>query len=66
MPTLQVNFSDETARRLETIARKQGLSAEDLVRQVAEEIVRSPDKEFDEVARRVLAKNRELYRRLAT
>ena len=66
MPTLQVNFSDETARRLETIAREQGLSAEDLVRRVAEEIVRSPDEEFDEVAQHVLAKNRELYRRLAT
>ena len=66
MPTLQIDFSDETARRLEALAREQGLSAEGLMRRVAEEIVRSPDEEFDEAIQHVLAKNRELYRRLAT
>lgn len=65
MRTLEVTISEETARRLETLADKHGLSAEDFVRQVTEETVDRSDEEFDKATRRVLTKNEELYRRLA-
>ncbi len=66
MRTYQVNISEEAARQLETIAKEQGVSAEDFVRRVTEEIVNQPKLAFEEVADLVLAKNQELYRRLAT
>lgn len=65
MKTLTINLSDETADRLEALAQRLGVSAEDLVRSSVEEQFKSLDDDFEEAAQHVLAKNAELYRRLA-
>jgi predicted DNA-binding protein len=65
MKTLTINLSDETADRLEALAQRLGVSAEDLVRSSVEEQFNSLDDDFEEAAQHVLAKNAELYRRLA-
>ncbi|WP_022836263.1 ribbon-helix-helix domain-containing protein [Salisaeta longa] len=65
MKTLTINLSDETADRLETLARRLGVSVEDLVRSSVEEQFKSLDDDFEQAAQHVLAKNAELYRRLA-
>lgn len=64
MKTLTINLSDETADRLEALAQRLGVSAEDLVRSSVEEQFKSLDDNFEEAAQHVLAKNAELYRRL--
>jgi predicted DNA-binding protein len=65
MKTLTINLSDETADRLEALAQRLGVSAEDLVRSSVEEQFKSLDDDFEEAAQHVLAKNGELYHRLA-
>jgi len=65
MKTLTINLSDEMADRLEALAQRLGVSVEDLVRSSVEEQFKSPDADFEEAAQHVLAKNAELYRRLA-
>ncbi|NBC18641.1 MAG: ribbon-helix-helix protein, CopG family [Bacteroidetes bacterium] len=65
MKTLTIHLSDETADRLEALAQRLGVSAEDLVRSSVEEQFKSLDDDFEEAAQHVLAKNAELYRRLA-
>lgn len=65
MTTLTISLSDETADRLEALAQRLGVSAEDLVRSSVEEQFKSLDDNFEQAAERVLAKNAELYRRLA-
>ncbi len=65
MKTLTINLSDETADRLEALAQRLGVSAEDLVRSSVEEQFKSLDNDFEQAAQHVLAKNAELYRRLA-
>lgn len=51
MTTLNVPISDDTLLRLKELA--------------AEHVARQPAGDFDEIAARILAKNTELYRRLA-
>jgi predicted DNA-binding protein len=65
MKTITINLSDETADRLEALAGRLGVSAEDLVQNSVEEQFKSLDDDFEEAAQHVLAKNTELYRRLA-
>ena len=65
MKTLTINLSDETADRLEAFAERLGVSVEDLVRSSVEEQFKSLDDDFEEASQHVLAKNAELYRRLA-
>lgn len=65
MKTLTINLSDETADRLEALAQRLGISVEDLVRSSVEEQLKSLDDDFEQAAKHVLAKNAELYRRLA-
>ena len=65
MHTLRFDLPDEMARRLKARAQEQGLSSEEFVRRVTEEILRRPNEEFDEVVQQVIDKNQELYRRLA-
>ncbi len=61
MPELKIDLNKETADKLKTIANKYGLSTESFVKWVTEETVRQSDKEFDEVVKKVLKKNEELY-----
>jgi hypothetical protein len=46
-------------------AKRLGLSAEDLARAAVLDLLATPATDFDAVAARVIAKNQELYRRLA-
>jgi hypothetical protein len=53
------------ADRLRAEAARLGLSPEDLARAALLDLLATPDAEFQTIAARVLAKNRELYKRLA-
>jgi hypothetical protein len=53
------------AEKLRTEAERLGLSPEDLDRAALTDLLAAPDAEFQAVAARIVAKNRELYKRLA-
>jgi hypothetical protein len=53
------------AVQLETEAKRLGVPLEELARAAVTDLLAAPDASFQEAASRVLAKNRELYRRLA-
>jgi predicted transcriptional regulator len=63
--TITIELPQDRRERLEVLARRCGLSIEDLVRASLEELLARPDERFDSVAEEVLRKNAELYRRLA-
>ena len=52
------------ADRLLAEAARLGLSPEELARAALTDLLATPDAEFQAVAARVVAKNRELYKRL--
>jgi antitoxin FitA len=58
--TLAISISDEVAAKLEHAARQRGISVEDLLLRSAER-----EADFESAAEYVLAKNAELYERLA-
>lgn len=62
MATVQID--EALAAKLELLARDRGVAVEELVRTAVEEKL-ARDELFDEAASRVLAKNAELYERLA-
>ncbi len=62
---IAVELTDASGERLSERAEQLGVSAESLARAAVEDLVAHPDARFDEAAERVLAKNAELYRRLA-
>ena len=53
------------AEKLRSEAERLGLAPEEFARAALTDLLATPDSEFEAVARRVLAKNKELYRRLA-
>jgi len=53
------------AEKLRAEAERLGLSPEDLAKAALTDLLATPDAEFQAVAKRVVAKNQELYRRLA-
>jgi plasmid stability protein len=53
------------AERLRIEAARLGLSPEDLARAALTDLLATPDAEFEAAAARVMAKNRDLYKRLA-
>ncbi len=53
------------ADKLRAEAQRLGLSPEDLARAALTDLLSTPDAEFQDVARRVLTKNQDLYKRLA-
>lgn len=62
---LAIELPDAYADRLRAEAQRLGLSPEDLARAALSDLLSTPDAEFQQVAQRVLAKNSELYKRLA-
>jgi len=64
MKTLELLVPEEVALRIERAASDRGVSVEELVRLSVEEKL-ARDTEFARVTEAVLAKNAELYRRLA-
>ncbi|PYR81244.1 MAG: DNA-binding protein [Acidobacteria bacterium] len=62
---LAIELPPAQADRLRAEAERLGLSPEDLARAVLSDLLSTPDSEFQDVARRVLTKNRDLYKRLS-
>jgi hypothetical protein len=65
MTTMTLQIDDAKADALRKKAQRVGLEAEQLLAASVDDLIGQPDVDFDEAARRVLSKNRELYRRLA-
>lgn len=63
--TLSLKLSSDAERRLAEVAQRLNVSPTELAAAAIRDLVALPDAEFEAVARRVLDKNRELYRRLA-
>ena len=63
--TINVPISQQGLERLEEIARRAGVTPEELARAGLEDWLGQPREDFVEAARYVLQKNAELYRRLA-
>lgn len=65
MATFTITLPDDRALKLRELAARFQVAPEDLLRVSLEEILTRPDEAFQQAARYVLAKNAELYRRLA-
>jgi len=66
MASITIELSqDSRLKRLETLAEKFNLRAQDLVRVTVEELLDRPDEELIRTREYVLQKNQELYRRLS-
>lgn len=61
---LAIQLSEAQERRLAEIAARLNIPAESLAEAAVRELVDQSDGEFDDVAKRLLEKNRELYERL--
>ena len=62
---LAIELAPAQADKLRTEAARLGVSPEDLARAALSELLATSDSDFQEIARRVVAKNHELYKRLA-
>jgi predicted transcriptional regulator len=63
--TLSLNLPSDAERRLAEIAKRLNVPVDVLAAAAVRDLLARPAEDFDAVARRVLEKNRELYRRLA-
>ena len=62
---LSVEMTDEQQRRLAKEAKRLNVAVEDLAGAAVRDLLAEPEADFQQTARRVLEKNRELYRRLS-
>ena len=62
---LSIDLNDVQIGLLRQAAAKLGVPVEDLARAAVSDLLIGEDDEFTEVARRVLEKNKELYKRLS-
>ena len=65
MSTLTITLSDDGLAKLQEIAKRFNIRAEDLARVSIEELLTRPEESFQRAADHILHKNAELYRRLA-
>lgn len=65
MKTVTLQLEDNKADALREKAQRLGLEPEQLLAATIDDLIGQPDSDFDEAAKRVLAKNQELYQRLA-
>ena len=65
MTTITVQLEEAKAQSLRKKAKRYGLNQEEFLTASIEDLIGQPDNDFDEAARRVLSKNKELYKRLA-
>lgn len=63
--TLSLNLPTDAERRLVEIAKRLNVPVTDLAAAAVRDLLAQPTDDFEQVAQRVLEKNRELYRRLA-
>ena len=66
MKTLRLNLSDNTFKKLQHIANKQGLTVEQLLINKVDHWLKEldEDEQFSHIANYVVNKNKELYKRL--
>jgi predicted transcriptional regulator len=62
---VSVELSAPVEERLTEVAKRLKVPIEQLAAAAVRDLLARPDADFDQVATRVLEKNRELYRRLA-
>lgn len=62
---LAIELPPAQADKLRAEAQRLGLSPEELARAALSDLLSTPDSEFQVVARRVISKNQDLYKRLA-
>jgi hypothetical protein len=62
---LALDLPPAQAERLQAEADRLGLSPEDLARAVLADLLAAPDSDFERLAKRIISKNEELYKRLA-
>jgi len=63
--TISLQLPDDAERRLTEAAKRLHVAPQELAAAAVRDLLARPAPEFEEAARRVLAKNTELYRRLA-
>lgn len=61
---LSVEMTDEQQRRLSEEAKRLNVAVEELAGAAVRDLLTEPEADFQQAAKRVLEKNRELYRRL--
>ncbi len=62
---LSIDLTDDTAKRLAAEAERLNVPVAQLAAAAVRDLLAQPAADFDQVAARVLEKNRDLYRRLA-
>ena len=65
MTRITVQLDDSKAALLREKSEKYGLSLDQFVKATIEDLLAQPEPDFEGAMRRVLAKNEELYKRLA-
>jgi hypothetical protein len=65
MTTITVQLDDSKAALLQEKAEKYGISLDEFVTASIKDLLAQPEPEFDAAMRKVLSKNKELYKRLA-
>ena len=65
MTTMTLQLDDVKADALRQKAQRVGLDPEQFPRASVYDLIVQPDADFDQAAKRILSKNRDLYRRLA-
>ncbi|MGA1790253.1 MAG: DNA-binding protein [bacterium] len=65
MTRITVQLEDSKAALLREKAKKYGLKLDQFLTASIEDLIAQPEPEFEEAVRRVLSKNKELYKRLA-
>ena len=65
MTTISIQLDEAQSNRLRDLARELKVDADDLAKAAINDLVSRPAKDFESAIQRVMAKNRELYRRLA-
>ena len=65
MTTITVQMDDSKTALLREKAEKYGLSADQFIAPSIEDLLAQPEPEFEVAVRKVLSKNKELYKRMA-
>ena len=65
MTTFTITLPDERVKKLQEVAKRFRVAPEELVRASHEELLTRPMDDFQAALERVLAKNADLYKRLA-
>lgn len=65
MTTITLTLEDEKVQKLKKTAESYGLKLEQFVTASIKDLISQPEPEFTEAVKKVLQKNKELYKRLA-